>query len=100
MDDKQLIRELAKEMINPIYFFDRALQIGFKIALESHHFNHANSNFFIKPNYPDFGIEARYINKVIKELSVFYARLLNQYKFKYQIIFQQDLRNRMKLIKY
>ena len=38
------------------------------------------------PNYPEFGIEVRYINKIMKELSVIYARLINQYKFKYHTI--------------
>ena len=33
------------------------------------------------------GIEVRYINKIIKELSVIYARLKSQYKFKYQTLF-------------
>ena len=41
----------------------------------------------ITPKFPDFGTEFRYINKIIKELSVIYARLLNQYKFKYHTIF-------------
>ena len=41
----------------------------------------------ITPKFPDFGIEFRYINKIIKELSVIYARLINQYKFKYHTLF-------------
>ena len=56
-------------------------------TLESHHTNHANSKKFIRPNYPEFGSEVRYFNKIIKELSVIYARILNQYKFKNQTIF-------------
>ena len=55
--------------------------------LNSHHINHANSKLTITPNYPEFGIEVRYINKIMKELSVIYARLINQYKFKYQTVF-------------
>ena len=39
LDDK----ELAKIMINPYYFIDKNLEIGFKINLESHNFSHANS---------------------------------------------------------
>ena len=87
LDDKQLNKELAKKMNNPYYFTDRVLSVGFKITLESHHNNHANSKISIKPNNPEFGIEDRYINKIIKELSVIYARLINQYKFKYQTVF-------------
>ena len=55
--------------------------------MESHHINHTNSKLIIKPNYPEFGIEVRYINKFVKDLSVIYARLINQYKFKYQTVF-------------
>ena len=87
LDDKQLKKELARKMINPYYFTDRALQVGFKINLDSHNLHHANSKFTIIPNYPEFGIEVRYINKILKELTVIYARLINQYKFKYQTVF-------------
>ena len=69
-------------MINPCYLTDKVLQVRFNFTLESHHFNHANSKITIKPNYPEFGIEVRYINKVIEILSVIYARLLDQYKLK------------------
>ena len=83
LDDK----ELAKMMINSYSFFDRNLKIGFKINLESHNTNHANSILTITPNFSEFGIEFRYINKITKELSVIYARLINQYKFKYHTLF-------------
>ena len=78
LDDK----ELAKMMINPYYFIDKNLKNGLKINLESHNISHANSILTITPKYPEFGIEFRYINKIINELSVIYARLINQYKFK------------------
>ena len=74
LDDKQL----AKILINPYYFIDKNLKIGFKINLESHNISHGNSILIITPKVPDFVIEFRYINKIIKELSVIYARLLNQ----------------------
>ena len=64
--------ELAKIMINPFYFIDENLIIGFKNNLESHNFSHANSILTNTPNFPDFGIEFRYINKIVKELSVIY----------------------------
>ena len=83
LDDKKL----AKIMINPYYFIDKNLKYGFKIILESHNFSHANSNLTIIPKFPEFGIEFRYINKIIKKLSVIYSRLINQYKFKYQTLF-------------
>ena len=32
IDDEQLKKELAKKMINPCFFTDRALQVGFNIT--------------------------------------------------------------------
>ena len=63
------------------------MKIDFKINLESHNFNHARSLLKITPNFPEFGIEFRYIKKIKKELSVIYATLINQYKFKYHTLF-------------
>ena len=83
LDDK----ETAKIMINPYYFIDKNLKTGFKINLESHNISHANSILTITPNFPECGTEFRYINKIVKELSVIYARLINQYKFKYRTLF-------------
>ena len=74
-------------MINPYYFIDENLKIGFKNNLESQYISHANSVLTITPKFPEFGIEFRYINKILKELSVTYARLINQYKFKYHTLF-------------
>ena len=74
-------------MINPYFFIDENLKIGFKINLESHNISHAKSVLTIIPNFPEFGIKFRFINKVIRELSVIYARLINQYKFKYHTLF-------------
>ena len=74
-------------MIDPYYFIDENLKIGLKINLESHNINHANSLLNIEPNFPDIGIETRHINKILKEMATIYARLINQYKFKYHIVF-------------
>ena len=62
------------------------MKVGFKINLDSHHINHANFKLTIAPKYPEFGIEVRYINKIMKKLSVIYARLINQYKFRCQTV--------------
>ena len=74
-------------MINPYYFIDENLKNGLKINLESHNISHANSILTITCKYPEIGIEYRYINKIVKELSVIYARLINQFKFKYHTLF-------------
>ena len=74
-------------MINPYCFIYESLKIFFKINLESHNNNQANSILSITPMYRDFGIETRYINKILKEMATIYARLINQYKFIYHILF-------------
>ena len=53
MNDKESHKELAEKMINPYQFTDGNLKIGFKINLESHNINHANSLSNIEPYFPD-----------------------------------------------
>ena len=86
-NDKELYKELAKKMNNLYYFTDRNLKVGFNINLDSHHINHANSKITITPNYHKFAIEICYIKEIVKKLSVIYARLKDQYIFKYQTVF-------------
>ena len=74
-------------MNNAYYFIGKNKRLGFKTNLESHIFNHANSPLNIEPNFPDIGIETRYFNKILKEMATIYARLINQYKYKYHITF-------------
>ena len=57
-----------------------------KLDLDSQHINHANSNLTVTPNYPLFGIEVRCVSKIMRDLSAIYARLINQYKFRYQTV--------------
>ena len=99
LDDRQLKKEVAKEMLNPYYFADRNLKVGSKINLDSH-INHAKSKLTSTPNYPEFGIEVRFKNKILNELSVIYARLIYKNKFKYQTFFssrfdKQDENNKV-----
>ena len=74
-------------MPNPYYFAYRALQVGFNINLRSHHINHAISKLIDRPNYPELGLEVRYITKIMRELSDFYAGSMNQNEFNYQTVF-------------
>ena len=90
-DDKQLNKGLAKKMINLYYYICRNLKVRFKITLESHHINHAISNLNITSNYPEFGIEVCYKNEIIKDLSVIYARLIDQYFFENQTVLSARL---------
>ena len=87
LDDKQLNKELAKKMINPYYFSDRNLKVAYKINLDSHHINHLNSKLTISSNFENTGMKFRFINKIMREMSIIYARLINQYKFRYQVVF-------------
>ena len=87
LDDKQLNKESASKMINPYYFSDRNLKVAYKINLDSHHINHLNSKITITSNFQDTGIEFRFINKIMREMSIIYARLINHYKFRYQVVF-------------
>ena len=87
LEDRQLNKEIAKKMINPYCFTDRNLKVANKINLESHNLHHTNSKFTITHCLPEFGIEFRFNIKIMKELSVIYARLINQNKFKYQTAF-------------
>ena len=88
---KKLNKELAKKMINPYYFTDEFLEIGFKINPESHNLNHANSLLNIEPNFLYIGIETSNINKILKEMAAIYARLINQYKFKHHTLISTSL---------
>ena len=78
LDDKQLNKELAKKMINPYYFSDRNLKVAYKINLDSHHINHLNSKLTNTSNFENTGIEFRFFNKIMREMSIIYARLINQ----------------------
>ena len=40
----------------------KIFKIGFKVNLDSHNVEHANSLLTIEPNFPDIGIETRYTN--------------------------------------
>ena len=83
LDDKKL----AENKINPSYVTDGNLKVEFKIKLDTNKKNHGKSKLTIPPNYHVFGIEVRYINKIIREFSVNYARLINQNKFEYKTVF-------------
>ena len=74
-------------MINSYYFSDRNLQVAYKINLDSHHINHLNSKLTITSYFENTGIEFRFFKKIMREMSIIYARLINQYKFRYQVVF-------------
>ena len=86
LDDKQLNKELARKMINPYYFSERNLKVAYKINLDSPHINHLNSKITITSNFQDTGIKFPFNNKIMREMSIIYARSINQYKSRYQVV--------------
>ena len=76
-DYKQSKKEVAKKMIFPYYFTDRSLQFDFNINLDSHLNNHTISKITIKPNFPELVIQFQYTNKILKEMTITYARLID-----------------------
>ena len=100
LDDRQLNKELARRMINPYYFTDRSLKVAYKINLDSHNLHYTDSKLTISPTFQEFGIEFRFINKNMKQLSVINAELINQYKADIKQYFQRDWTNKMKMVNY
>ena len=78
-------KEIAEHMINP-YYFSRIYRSQNEVALDRHHPNHINSKITIKSEY-NLPIRLCDLNNILKEMSTIYARLINQYKFKYQVVF-------------
>ena len=87
LHDKKLDEELAKKLDNLYFVIEKKLKIGFKKNPKIHNINHANSILSNIPVYTDFRSEIRYSNKISKEMAIIYARLINQYKFNYHILF-------------
>ena len=54
------------------------MKVGFKIKSDTQYINHSISKSTIAPNYPEIRYEVRYFNKIIEELSIIYARLINR----------------------
>ena len=103
LSNRELEREITKRMINP-YYFSKIYGPQYEVNLGHHHINHTNSKIPIKSKH-NLPIELCDLNKILKEMSAIYARLINQYKFKYQIVFlvifdketQEELENYVSL---
>ena len=76
MNDKKIDEELAKKMINPCYFTVENSEKSFKDIPESHNVDHASSLLTVISKSSDFGIETRYIKKILKEMSTVYPHLI------------------------
>ena len=78
--------KLAKKLLNPFYFTDRLLHIGFNKYLDSDYKIHTNSKLTIKANYSQIGIEATYVNKIMREMAISYPRPKTYCIIKYQTV--------------
>ena len=82
---KGLRKEIAKRMINP-YYFSRRYETQYKIILDSHHINHIDSKITIASEY-HLSVQIDDVNNILKEMTIILARLINQTKFKCQVVF-------------
>ena len=82
------IKDNPQKMLNPYYFKDKDFYNFLKINLDSHHINHLNSKITISSSstYHD-NIPKDLINRLVKEMATIYAKLISQFKFKYQCTF-------------
>ena len=90
-------KQVVKEEINVFdtdindekqhYFTQKFSKIAFDVNIRIHHNKQANSQPTIFSKFDITGIAINHINKVMEELSRFYAKLINQYKFKHQLTF-------------
>ena len=65
--------KIEQRIKSPDYDNDRKLQIELRIDKDC-----PCLTFIIKPNVPEYYVELRYINHIMKQLSNIYARLINQ----------------------
>ena len=87
LNDRELNKEIAKKMLNPYYFKDKDFYNFLKINLDSHHINHLNSKITISSTTEYNDISISLINILVKEMATIYAKLISQFKFKYQCTF-------------
>ena len=72
---------------NLYHFTDKTLKVALNITIDNHHSKHANSTMIFTSKFDDIGIDITYINQILVERVIIYAKLINQNKFKYQITF-------------
>ena len=88
----------SQKKIIPQYFMNRVIEAGFNINLDSHHIGQMNFKKSIIPK--NIGIEKVQVNNIINEMPHIYAKILNQFNFKYQTLLsstfdKQDEDNRV-----
>ena len=87
LSNRDLDKEIAKKMLNPYYFKDQSFYDFLKINLDSHHINHLNSKITISSTAQPPHIDKIVINRIVNEMATIYAKLISQFKFKYQCTF-------------
>ena len=68
-------------------YTDKILNTIYDITVDRYHKKDLYSQITITSKFDTTGLEMNYINKIIKEMSHIYAKVINQYKFKRQLSF-------------
>ena len=88
---KRVVKEDIKvsdtEDANLYYFTDRILKIAYDINIDIHHDKHAISTIISTSKFNDIGFDIVHIFKILEELAEIFAKLIGQFKFKYQLTF-------------
>ena len=87
LSNKDLDKEITKKMLNPYCFKDQSFYDFLKTNLDSHHINHLNSKITISSTAQSPHIDKIVINRIVNETATIYAKLISQFKFKYQCTF-------------
>ena len=82
---KELNKDLAEKMNFPYYFTNIILNTALIITLGSHQSNHRKSKIALKPNFSE--VKKNIANKKLKEMAKVHAKLMNEFNFKYQVVF-------------
>ena len=84
---KEAIKVSDTEVENRNCITDRIIKNAYHIIIDNHHDKDANSQITITSKFNNIGIDINHIIDIMKEKCDVYAKLVLQYKFKYQLTF-------------
>ena len=61
------------------------LKVAYNIKLDCYQINHVNSKIAIKPNHLE--TDKFFVKKIVKQMSIIYSRIINQYILNFQMVF-------------
>ena len=89
--EKRKINISHTKLDNLYYFTDGILKVAYDIVIDYHHSKHANSTIIITSKINNIRIDINHIHKILREMAKWFAKLLNQHKFKHQLNFSESL---------